>query len=313
MKLSLDINVAPLGIHLNHGDGIILLGSCFSDSLVPHFENVGFQILSNPLGTIFHPLAISRILKESIGQHTSFNAMNRGDLWFDWRASGMIYGNSEEELNTEIADRFSILRNELSKAKLLVVTLGTAWGYKRYGNIVANCHKMPAENFEKELTSQMELQTEWKQVLDDLRQFNSNLEVVFTVSPVRHVKDGLVENNRSKARLIDLIHSLGNRISYFPSYEIVVDVLRDYRFYKEDLVHPNDQSVKIIWDYFSQFVFNESTRTLNEEVRQVNQMYDHISLYPGSEEDVKFHSKITERQVSLQQKYPQIYWKKKKS
>lgn len=309
MNLTLDIKIPAAPVQIKHGDEIILMGSCFSDSLVPHFNEAGFDVLSNPFGTIFHPLAIARILEEATGQNTSFNALNRNDLWFDWRASSQIYGATEEELNAEIADRFSVLRNRLSSAKLLVITLGTAWGYKRYGKIVANCHKMPASTFEKELSTQSELFSEWNQLLAILKQFNPSLEVLFTVSPVRHAKDGLVENNRSKARLIELVHTLQKKSSYFPSYEIVIDVLRDYRFFKEDLVHPNDQAIKIVWDYFSSFIFDQETIQLSDRVRHVNQMKGHHSLFPGSDDDLKLQTKIESLQEGLQESHPEIYWK----
>lgn len=306
MKLMLDIPELSSDFSIQHGEEIILMGSCFSDNLAPYLINSGFQVLSNPFGTIFHPLALSRVLNDVLDQISNVDSVNRADLWFDWRATN-AFGRSEEALQSILDEKFRATFESLKNASLLVVTFGTSWGYRKEDQIVANCHKMPSALFEKELTDLEVMQSEWETLLSRLQKFNPDLTVVFTVSPVRHIKDGVVENNRSKARLIELAHSLQDYGSYFPSYEIVTDILRDYRFFKEDMVHPNDQAVKIVWDEFEKYIFNEETRKLNAEVQKLNRMKQHRSLHPNSDEDMMFRESLASFETKLRTEFPQIY------
>lgn len=308
MKLMLDIPDLSSEISIKHGQEIVLMGSCFSDNLAPYIVDSGFQTLSNPFGTIFHPLALSRVLNDVLDQNSKADSVIRGDLWFDWRSTNE-FGRSEEELQSNLDRKFKATFSSIKNASLLVITLGTSWGYRKDNQIVANCHKMSSNLFEKELTDLEAMQSEWKSLLSRLQEFNPKLKIVFTVSPVRHIKDGVVENNRSKARLLELAHSLQGYGSYFPSYEIVMDILRDYRFFKEDMVHPNDQAVKIVWSTFEKYIFNEETQKLNSEVQKLNRMKQHRSLHPDSEEDKKFRESVVEFESKLKNNYPNIYFK----
>lgn len=306
MKFQLDFQIPESSSKLKHGESIVLLGSCFSDNLAPKFENAGFKVCSNPLGTIFHPMAISEGIRSALSEFES-KAVNRDDLWFDWRASGTIYGMSEEALNQSMQEKLELLRTELSTAKMLVVTFGTAWGYQlESGGIVANCHKIPQSNFTKKLSELEELTKDWNEIIELLKEFNPELRLVFTVSPVRHSRDGLIENNRSKARLIQLCESLSG--DYFPSYELVIDVLRDYRFFEADLVHPNAQAVDFVWEQAQSFFFGEETQSIVKEVEAVNRMRSHTSLQPESEGAEKFAKSVKQRMEELAGKYPEVWW-----
>ncbi len=306
----LDIAVPEAKIDLKHGDAVFLMGSCFSDNLTPYFENSGFKVLSNPFGTIFHPLAIATILNDALDGNTATKALNRDDLWFDWRASGAVYAKSEEALSTSIKSAFSEVLDIIDNAKLLVITFGTSWEYQlEDGYTVGNCHKQPSSVFTKSLTSFEDLRTVWAALIQRLKRRNPNLALVFTVSPVRHLKDGLIENNRSKARLIELVHSF-NEAHYFPAYEIVLDVLRDYRFFKEDLVHPNSQAIKVVWSHFSAFVFSDEIRDIAAQVEKVNTMSAHVPLYEDSKAHAAFMQQLEVAKSSLQSQHPSIYWKK---
>lgn len=309
MKSMLDIQIPDSNFSMQHGDKVVLLGSCFSDNLVPHFENAGYLAIGNPAGTIFHPSAIATILTDAIAQNTDAVALNRGDLWFDWRTSGQIFGYSEEQLQQKVSGMFESLHRSLKESKLLLVTFGTAWGYRlESGKLVGNCHKMSGDLFQKELTSLRVLLDEWKSCMDLLKEFNPALNIVYTISPVRHVRDGLIENNRSKARLIELVHNLPDS-SYFPSYEIVNDVLRDYRYFNADLVHPNSQAIEVVWDALSKSIFDEETRNLNEGVMKLNKMKSHNSLYPNSADHQKFLKDLEVKESELREENPAIYFK----
>ena len=208
--------------------------------------------------------------------------------------------------------RRSQLRIASKSAKYLFVTFGTAWGYELSENseLVANCHKIPSNRFTKFLSSPYELVQDWILTLEKLRLENPELNVVFTVSPVRHIRDGIIENNHSKARLIEAVHqlSLEENASYFPSYELVVDVLRDYRFYAEDLVHPSKQAIDFVWERVEATYFSDKAITLNRKVEQLRRMVRHELKFEESVAAQKYAENL-ERQVrNLLGEYPEVSW-----
>ena len=222
----------------------------------------------------------------------------------------MLYGTTKKELEKKVLDCRKELKQSLINAKLLVVTFGTAWGYRHIeqDHIVGNCHKAPAKVFQKELTSIQELKLQWEEILIKLHEVNPDLEIMFTVSPVRHKKDGLVDNNRSKSRLIELVHSLEN-CHYFPSYEILIDELRDYRFYSEDMVHPSREAISYIWDKFREAVFIDDTIDLMKRVAQNHALLEHKSLHPETVKDKQRIQNAVEERRKLSALYPKIIWK----
>ena len=310
MNFKLNFPISKSDFDLKHGDGIVLLGSCFSDSMSYYFRNAGFDVLSNPFGTLFHPLAISKVINCSESDFDQF-ILQRDDLFFSWIASGNVYSTSKEELIELLKDARRNLMDSLKSAKILVVTFGTSWGYSysEYG-LVANCHKQPQKEFNKTLYTVGDMFTEWTSVIQNLKSKNPGLNIVFTVSPVRHIKDGLIENNRSKSRLIELSHQLSEMENfYFPAYEIVMDELRDYRFFKNDLVHPSSDTTKYVWKRFQDFVFSEGTKKLCNQIEQINATLDHKSLYPESNADIKRIEQGNVKKQDLSRKHPNIYWK----
>lgn len=311
MNFKLNFEIQNSGIDLKHGDGVVLLGSCFSDSMSEYFENSGVKVLSNPFGTLFHPIPLESIIDQSINDKTEVNSLERDGLFLSWNASSKLYGESEEELVQKVIDERKNLKKQLLEAKLLVITFGSAWGYshEKYGT-VANCHKMPSSLFSKELSSTEELLDVWNPILKKLKELNPGLSVVFTVSPVRHKKDGLVNNNRSKSRLIDLTHELSSTSgSYFPSYEIVIDELRDYRFFKSDLVHPSDDATNYVWEKFKEANFSDEAKDLIKKIENVNSTLSHRSLHPNHKSDIDRIEKANAAKAQLSEKHKGIYWK----
>lgn len=308
MDLQLKFPIESKNFPVSHGDDILLLGSCFSDSMVPHFENAGHSVISNPFGTLFHPMSLAHSIELSLSGSKEVRSMQRDDLFFAWEASGKLYGFSQNELEETILNARKELRERLGRAKLLVITFGTAWGYRHQelDYVVGNCHKADNAIFSKELSGVEEIGATWRRILGELTRLNPALKVVFTVSPVRHKKDGLIENNRSKSRLIELVHGLNG--DYFPAYELAIDVLRDYRFYSPDLVHLTSQAVDYVWKAFESFVFTEETRVLNREVAKVNNLLRHKSLYAGSQNDQKRIQKALDLRNNLTLMHPGINW-----
>lgn len=312
MNFHLSFPILPSSFKIQHGNKISLIGSCFSDSMSSHFVNSGFEVNANPFGTVFHPSVIARVISDSMEETDENDLFQRGDLYFSWNAAGKLYGNSSDELKQNILEARSYFRDFLKKCDVLIITFGTAWGYelKSTKKIVANCHKMHADLFEKKLMSvDPELEI-WRNLVEKLNRYNPLLKIVFTVSPVRHKKDGLIENNRSKGRLIELVHRLNEitTTNYFPSYEIIIDELRDYRFFKEDRVHPTDEAVNYVWERLEESYFSDHTREIAQKVRQLHVAFDHKSLHPESEDDVVRRERVKVRLKELLRMHPAVYW-----
>lgn len=311
MKFHLKFDVPENVLGLSHRDQFVCLGSCFAEEMSAQLNYSGFHQLSNPFGVIFHPLPLAEIIRAALNEENKVNSFQRDDLWFSWDAASQCYAYSREELEKTVLNTRSNLRVALRESAVLVITFGTAWGYRllESGNIVANCHKIPQKKFEKELTDTRAMIRVWKDLLSDLQEFNPNLKVIFTVSPVRHIKDGLVENNRSKARLIELAHACSERenVHYFPAYEIVLDELRDYRFYAEDMVHPSEQAIEFVWQRFSRYCFTSESLALANDTRGLRKLMEHISLHPGSDEDQKRIATIQQKLEKFKSDHPEVY------
>jgi hypothetical protein len=317
MKFLLDAPKVNHKLEITHAHKITLLGSCFSDEMIIHFKNGGFDVQGNPFGTIFHPLALSNIIESTLNQSSLHGEYyQRNDLFFSWLASGTFFERSIAKLSNKEIEGLQNLKNRLLESDFLVITLGTAWGYrlKTTNQLVANCHKAPSSQFTKELTDSDFMDQVWRSTLNVLLAINPNLKVVFTVSPVRHIKDGLVENTRSKARLVELVYRLENPsagVFYFPAFELVNDCLRDYRFYKSDLIHPNDSAIQYVWEHLKDSYFPKGTHLLAEEVLKLHRESEHISLYQDSESDRAFRANFESKKKKLLQDFPEITWHEK--
>jgi hypothetical protein len=268
--------------NLDHRSGIFLLGSCFSTNIGSRLSAAGFQTCENPTGIVFSPAPLAANLIRLIENHAyEVDQLMEYDGQFHSLDHHGSFSQKSAEFTLEtINRRFVEAREELKKADVLVITLGSAWTYffKETGQAVANCHKIPQHRFEKKMLSMAQILDAYEHVLNSLTMFNPGLKVLFTISPVRHWKDGAVENQRSKSRLIDAVHSLAEnhkQVSYFPAYELVMDDLRDYRFYEEDMLHPNKLAIDYIWEFFQMTYFDESTRSLTLKIEKKSKMFTH--------------------------------------
>jgi len=286
-----------------HGDAFVFLGSCFSDELGQIIRSNGFESLVNPGGTIFHPLAIAKLIEWSFDESISFRTLKQEDIFFSWELAGSVYGMSADELSMKMDKLRFELRNFLRKSNQLFVTFGSAWAYKLKsdGEIVANCHKQSSHLFQKENSSVEEIVTRWKSIISLLKKENPSLSIFFTVSPVRHIKDGYIENNRSKARLLLAVEELQEEsgVFYFPAYEFVLDDLRDYRFFKSDGVHPTPEAVLELWDFFQSSFFAEETIDLLLQWQQIRQAEQHKILYPKSQAARKHMEQTMKRKAQF--------------
>ena len=304
---TIDFPIPVSDFNLDLGDKLVFLGSCFSEEISNKFRNAGFDVLSNPFGIIFHPTAIVQILSIEDFEYTVFE---RDGLWFSWVASTTIYSTTKEGLISLLIKQRNLLIGFLKEAQCIFITLGTAFEYRliESNQLTANCHKMPSTLFDKKLTPLQELEAEWQQGIVKIKEYNPSIQIVFTISPVRHIRDGIIENNRSKARLFELVSGLLNNTSYFPSYEIVIDKLRDYRFYKSDGVHPNELAINYIWEKITKWVFSDDVIKVVKEVEKLRLLFAHRPIHPESISTQKMEQSKNQKLIQFLNQYPTVVW-----
>lgn len=292
---------------INHSHRLTFLGSCFSNEISNYASQAGFHTLSNPFGTIYHPYPIAKNILDALNGNATFTFLKRDDLMYSWDASTKVNGKTEEELKIIINNLNEELIEQLMQPGFLFITFGSAFIYKlkSENRYVANCHKQPGILFDKEITSEDSIYALWRETLTKLRKLNPNLKVIFTVSPVRHIRDGLIENNHSKARLIRVIEQLAAtlKVDYFPSYEIMIDELRDYRFYKEDRVHPSAEAIQYIWNQFSDLYFDVQTKNNIQEILKIRKRLGHRSNTESS-----LDLNLVKSMEQMKEKFPWINW-----
>jgi hypothetical protein len=308
MQFRTELQVSSASFSISHGDKVISLGSCFSEHVGGKLTWYGFNVLNNPFGTIFHPSALAELVRMALSEgQPQWRVFHREDLFLSLDAHSSCYGQSKVVLLEVLEQKRMELLAYLREAKVCIVTFGTAWGYYQEKKIVANCHKLPSNQFDKQLTDVSEMVEEWNEILRLAKSFNPHLEFVFTVSPVRHLKDGTVENQRAKARLIELVHAI-TESHYFPSYEILMDDLRDYRFYAEDLIHPSSQAVDYIFDKFSAWILDEKSCKLMAEIGKLRNRQRHKLLFSESTEAKRFEQENQELIRQFCQSNPKVKW-----
>jgi len=298
---------------IDHRSRLFLMGSCFSDSMGLKFEESGFMNQSNPFGILFQPLAIEQLITRVIYQ----DLFESKDLeYYNGRYSCLEvhsrFSHAEaQQVLKELNAAISAGHEALEAASHIFITLGTAWAYRFLSrdSLVANCHKIPQEQFSKELLSVETIQNSLEAIRALLNQFNPSATIVFTVSPVRHLKDGFVENNRSKSHLLTAVHEVveaHKNSYYFPSYELLMDELRDYRFYQTDMLHPSAQAVDYIWDRFQQVWLTDEAIQLSKAVKNLRQGFAHSAFHPNSHEHQHFLKQLDLKKVTLLKKIPHL-------
>lgn len=312
-KFMLDLHLSPNPERIDIEDPILMIGSCFTEHIGHHLQDLKFNVLQNPNGILFDPVSVANALVAYTKRdhYRDLVLFQQDGIWSSWLHHGRFSGLNKEEVHQQIQNSQHQAFEFLSQAKWLIITLGTAFHYRLQDDnlAVANCHKVPASKFRKHLLSIEEINTALDNCLHQVFHFNKDLRVIFTVSPVRHIKDGITENNRSKARLVEVVHHLVNkfdRLYYFPAYELVIDVLRDYRFYAEDMVHPSNQATKFVTDKFFSSFINERTNKLAEQVQQILSAANHRVMHSGSEKHQQFLKANLEKIETLKQMYPTL-------
>lgn len=316
MQFFTSINIKPLEPSITYRDKILLAGSCFTEHIGNFLADVKFNTLQNPNGILFDPISVSSSLISYIKnkQYTEDDLFYFNETWNSWQHHSRFSNPNKIECLKNINQSQTTAHEFLKEADWLIVTLGSAFTYKLSEDFssVANCHKAPAQNFTKHLNTIEEIITAFDSTMHQLFHFNSKLKIIFTISPVRHLRDGVIDNNRSKARLIEAVHHLINKFEklyYFPAYELVIDVLRDYRFYDVDLAHPNYAATQFVLENFSATCFNESIRALIEEIKKLIIAKKHKPFNPQSELHKKFLEQHFVKTERLQSEYPHLNFK----
>jgi len=319
MDMMLHIDLKKLLPPISYRDKIMLTGSCFTEHIGNALGDLKFSLMQNPNGILFGPDAVCKSLLSYIDNKpcTSGDLFQLNEVWHSWQHHSRFSNINAAEAVRIINVSQQAAHDFLKQADWLIITLGSSFTYRlthladmssqTIGDSVANCHRAPANWFIKEMLGIDEIKSMMENCLQQLKAFNPGLKFILTVSPVRHIRDGVVENNRSKARLIESVHFIDSKFesaSYFPAYELVIDVLRDYRFYDIDLVHPNYPATEFVLEKFAEACIDEETRQLMEEVRKIVIARKHRAFQPETKAHQQFLISHYEKTKALQEKYP---------
>ena len=306
----------PISVHkypIDYDAKIVSLGSCFAVNIAEKLDYFKFQNNCNPFGILFHPLAIEKLLHLVVSekQFSDEDVFFHNERWHSFDVHSDLSNSNKQDLLASLNALIKSTNKHVTEATHFIITYGTAWVYRKIETnaIVSNCHKVPQNQFKKELLSATILQASIANTIQLIQAVNPDCTIIITISPVRHLKDGFVENQWSKANLISAINNVLNfengklNAEYFPSYEIMMDELRDYRFYADDMLHPNTLAINYIWQRFAQTAISESALATMEIVETIQKSLLHRPFNPDSESHLKFESKVREKITKLENKY----------
>jgi len=308
VKLKLDTQLSLPNKKLNFLSDFIFIGSCFSehisDKLSAHYINT----FSNPNGIVYNPVSISEQIINSISQkkYNEEDVFFHNDQWhcFDFHGS---FSTIDRKILLEKTNlQTSLFLEKLNQANYLFISFGSAFVYNYKGKIVSNCHKLPGNFFNKELLQKEYIVSSFKKTIQLLNKLNPDLQIIFSISPVRYIRDGIIENNLSKAILFQSVHEIiseHKNCQYFPAYEIIIDELRDYRFFKDDLIHPNETAINFVWEKLKCWMDEETLVFLNE-IFKFNLFKNHRLI--NSEKEIQHQQEVEIKKTLLKQKYPTI-------
>lgn len=313
MEFRTGVPVTKQGPGINYDSRIFLTGSCFVENIGKKLEYYQFQQLLNPLGILFHPFAIENLFQrlDSNFRYLEEDIFFHNERWHSFEAHSALSASRKEDLLDNLHNALEGSRRFLKNVTHIVITPGTARYYHHLQDDknVANCHKIPQKYFEKLLASPEEIKKSFSKTLSHIRNLATEARVIFTISPVRHLKDGVVENQWSKANLINAVQEVvseNEAAYYFPSYEIMMDEFRDYRFYAEDMIHPSSTAVDYIWKRFSEaWIAAEATSTM-QQVEKIRRGLSHRPFNENSEAHQKFLNNLEEEIKMLQEDFPHM-------
>jgi hypothetical protein len=297
---------------IDYNSKIVSLGSCFAENMGDKFQFFKFQSTINPFGIIFNPVSIEKIMDRVVNEvlFTEDDVFFHNERWHCFEVHSDLSCSNADELLVNLNEILAKTKKQLKEATHIIITYGTSWVYRNIekDTIVANCHKVPQKLFDKELLTVASIRESTENTIRLIQLINSKCNFIFTVSPVRHLKDGFVENQRSKSHLITAIHNLlsenSNLLSeYFLSYEIMMDELRDYRFYAEDMLHPSQIAIDYIWERFKESAISEIAYPTMDAVESIQKGLQHRPFNPQSVSHKKFEANIRSKIATLVAQY----------
>ena len=302
MKFRTEINCDPNTAMISYSDRLEMIGSCFVENISRKMVESGFQVDVNPFGIVYNPLSVSSCVRRLLESkdYSSQDVFEEKGIFHSFAHHSRFSGTDRETVLAGINSRIRHSSDFLQKADWLIITFGTAFVYrlKSTGEVVSNCHKLPSGLFFHERLQTAAVVSEWNVLIGQLRGMNPALKILFTVSPIRHWSGGAHENQLSKSILllsIDEIIRENSACFYFPSYELMLDDLRDYRFYAEDMIHPSSQAVNYIWEKFSTCYFNKETKAKSAEWEQIQRDLNHQPFHPESDAYRLFRQNTAEK------------------
>ncbi len=309
--LSFPIKFFPQKLNYSHKS--LFIGSCFAENICDLMNTYKFSVVQNPHGILYNPasiaIALRRYINKKLLQEADLFYFN--ECWNSPEHHSRFSNKDRQNCLTTINNKISSSNIFLRDCDWLFITFGSSYVYKdkQTGEMVGNCHKRPQQAFTKLMLSASEVILDYTQLIQEITEFNRNIKIVFTISPVRHIRDGVIENSLSKARLIEAVHELvklKDNIFYFPAYEIVLDDLRDYRFFKADLIHPNEQAISYVFEKIMEAIFDEESKLLFEKIKEIIMAKQHRPFNINSESYNKFKAFYESRILQLQLNYPNI-------
>ena len=312
MNFTTKIPISKSNSPIDYNSKIVSLGSCFAVNMAEKFDYFKFQNSCNPFGILFHPLAIEKIISKAINLDffTEEDIFFHNERWHCFDVHSDLSNDNKEEFLQTLNELVKVTNRQITEASHIIITYGTSWVYsnKLSEKVVANCHKVSQNQFDKKILSVATIEKSIQNTIALIEKVNPNCAIIFTVSPVRHIKDGFSENQQSKSNLISAIHStfdiLHSTKGYFPSYEIMMDELRDYRFYAEDMLHPTQVAIDYIWERFCEASISESAFSTMEGVETIQKGLKHRPFNPNSESHLKFLNQLKSKISKLKSEFP---------
>ncbi|MCV2486539.1 GSCFA domain-containing protein [Flavobacterium sp. SH_e] len=302
---------------IDYNSKVLSIGSCFAENMAEKFDYFKFQNETNPFGIIFNPVSIEKLF-DRVSKQELFEEKDvffHNERWHSYEVHSDLSNSDRQELLETLNKAITETYKQIKEATHIIITFGTSWIYRNLekDEIVANCHKVPQKQFSKELLSAEVIQKSIQNTVSTIQTLNPNINFIFTISPVRHIKDGFIENQLSKSHLFTALHQVlkthNSKLithNYFPSYEIMMDELRDYRFYNEDMLHPNQIAIDYIWKLFSENNVSENSISVMKEVDEIQKSLRHRSFNPESEQHKKFLANLQQKMKKVEEKWPHI-------
>ena len=314
MQFTTKIPVQKSSFPIDYDSKIMLLGSCFVENMGNKFDYFKFQSITNPFRIIFNTVSLEKLIHRCVGNRifTENDIFFHNELWHCYEVHSELSNADKEEFLSNLNSILESTHRHIASLTHCIITLGTSWVYRNIetNEIVANCHKVQQKQFMKELLSIEQTEKSLQNIVSLIHSVNPNCNFVFTVSPVRHIKDGFTENTLSKAHLIAAIHKTithhPSPITYFPAFEIMMDELRDYRFYAEDMLHPNQTAIDYIWIQFFENYVSESVFGLMNEICSIQKGLQHRPFNPNTESHQKFLNQLDLKIKAIKNQYPFI-------